>query len=118
MDVVGNRMAGHSSQDKREWHNGERFCGRARWIFKAHPRVDRAKAKFPDIQSAARRLLEYGAEHEGYWTMVCLAYNYQPSLCFSSLFSMGKLADIVDLKQFHEVGRDGLSLAAIPLTDK
>ena len=30
--------------------------------------LDDAKSKYPNIEIAARRLLEYGAEKEGYWT--------------------------------------------------
>ena len=30
--------------------------------------LERAKLQYPDIQPAARQLLEYGAEKEGYWT--------------------------------------------------
>ena len=30
--------------------------------------LDHAKSKYPNIEPAAQRLLEYGAEKEGYWT--------------------------------------------------
>ena len=59
MNVGEERTASHSPKDESKWDHYSQLSPEELYC---------ARSKYPNIQPAGRRLLEYGAEKEGYWT--------------------------------------------------